>query len=361
MAICGGLIFVALLFLMEETHHHFVLKRIRKSEGDLAAAAVVEAPHIAKPVFRPPWQPLKYLVEPAIAPHAAVMFLLYSTMFSALIILPTALAAPPYKLSEALIGGARAVAWFVVGWWLGGGGGGLAFLYRVALLPNNRTQSPHLPSSPAPKQTNGHNQPRTVCNLPLGLGCFIVGPFGGRWADSGARRWPASPAGRMVPGTASALLLFPVSTLVYAWTLARHVHLAVPLIASFFMGASICAFFPGVMSYVSILKQQAAAAAGGALQAMMFICGGVFIQVTPAATARLGLGGWVTLLVGICTAGAVASALLTRDVIVKAESEAGALPVTAASNGGAAAAAASSGDASSLGEPSVEGKGRAAP
>ena len=105
MAICGGLIFLAWIFFMEETHHHFVLKRIRKSEGDLAAASVREAPDIPKPVFRKPWEPLRYLLEPAIAPHAVVMFLLYSTLFAALIILPNALAAAPYRLSEALIGG----------------------------------------------------------------------------------------------------------------------------------------------------------------------------------------------------------------------------------------------------------------
>jgi len=77
----------------------------------------------------------------------------------------------------------------------------------------------------------------------------------------------------MVPGTISALCLFPLATLIYAWTLQRQTNLAGPLVASFFMGASICAFFPGCMSYVSILKQHAAAAAGGALQAMMFISG----------------------------------------------------------------------------------------
>lgn len=35
-----------------QTHHHFVLKRIRKSEGNLAAMSIKEAPHIPKPIFR---------------------------------------------------------------------------------------------------------------------------------------------------------------------------------------------------------------------------------------------------------------------------------------------------------------------
>lgn len=258
MAICGGGIFLAMLFFMEETHHHHVLKRIRTTEGDLAALSIKEAPQIQTPKFRAPWRPLRYLLEVPILPHALVTFLLYSTMFAALIILPNVLAHHPYNLSEALIG---------------------------------------------------------VANLPLGLGCFIVGPFGGRWADAGARRWNASPAGRMVPGTIAALLLFPPAALAYAWTLQAGVNLAGPLISSFFMGAAICAFFPGVLSYVSILKQHAAAAAGGAVQAMMFICGGVFTQITPPAIAALGIGGWVSLLVGVCVATTLLSAALTSQAL----------------------------------------------
>jgi MFS family permease len=187
MALCGGLVFVSLLFYMQETHHFHVLTRIRTIHGESAAAALAEAGDIKKPTFARPWTPLRYLLEPAIAPHAAVMFLLYATMFSALIILPNTLAHPPYSLSEALIG---------------------------------------------------------VSNLPLGIGCFIVGPFGGRWADLGARRWSASPAGRMVPGTLAALLVFPGVTLGYAWCLHTHANLAGPLIFSFFMGACVCFVAP---------------------------------------------------------------------------------------------------------------------
>jgi hypothetical protein len=155
-----------------------------------------------------------------------------------------------------------------------------------------------------------------VANLPLGIGCFLVGPFGGRWADAGARRWNSSPAGRMVPGTLAAFFLFPPATLAYGWTLDKQLNLAGPLIASFFMGASICAFFPGCMSYVSILKQHAAAAAGGALQSMMFISGGLFIQITPLGIASMGLGPWISLLVGVCLFAATVSAVMTRNAIV---------------------------------------------
>jgi hypothetical protein len=206
-----------------------------------------------------------------------------------LIILPNALAHPPYNLNQALIGGGegapplrceRRLSTFSAD------ARRLTVHTRLHIHTHTRTHG-HT-------HAHTHTQPRTqartltprarrlarpfppkVANLPLGLGCFIVGPFGGRWADAGARYWNSSPAGRMVPGLIAAFTIFPASTLAYAWTLQAGTHLAGPLIASFFMGASICAFFPGVMSYVSILKQHAAAAAGGALQAVMFICGGI--------------------------------------------------------------------------------------
>lgn len=65
------------------------------------------------------------------------------------------------------------------------------------------------------------------------------------------------------------------------------------------------------MSYVSILKQQNAAAAAAGLQSVMFIMGGTFIQITPPAIAAMGLGQWVTLMVAACLAVAGASAYLT--------------------------------------------------
>jgi hypothetical protein len=127
-----------------------------------------------------------------------------------------------------------------------------------------------------------------VANIPLGLGCFIIGPFGGQWADAAALRWSSHPTGRMFPGLAAAAVLFPLATLAYAWTLEFRLMLAGPLVSAFFMGAAICACYPGVMSYISILKQHAAAAAGGAVQAVTFVCGGMVrgARRGPAARGR---------------------------------------------------------------------------
>jgi len=128
------------------------------------------------------------------------------------------------------------------------------------------------------------------------------------------------------------LLVYPVSTLVYAWTFQWHTYVAGPLVASFFMGAAICAFFPGLMSYVSILKQQTAAAAGAAVQAVLFISGGVFIQVTPPAVAVMGLGYWISLLVGVCFLGTLGSTYAAVRQIKAGAAEQ--LPVAAGAMGG---------------------------
>lgn len=86
------------------------------------------------------------------------------------------------------------------------------------------------------------------------------------------------------------------------------------------------------MSYVSILKQQNAAAAAAGLQSVMFIMGGTFIQITPPAIAAMGLGQWVTLMVAACLAVAGASAYLTWRELSTA---AAAAQRAAAANGGA--------------------------
>ncbi len=191
-----------------------------------------------------------------------------------------------------------------------------------------------LPASQrASDPTNKHPPPSPpVANLPLGLGCLFIGPLGGRWADAAARRWSSSPAGRLIPGLAATLLVYPVSTLVYAWTFQWHTHVTFPLVASFFMGAAICAFFPGLMSYVSILKQQTAAAAGAAVQAVLFISGGMFIQLTPPAMAVMGLGGWITMLVGVCFLGTLASAYTAISALKAGAAEQ--LPVALGAGGG---------------------------
>lgn len=151
------------------------------------------------------------------------------------------------------------------------------------------------------------------------MGCLLAGPIGGKWADAAAARWPAAPAGRLVPGLAGAAAVFPLAALAYAWSFQFQAHVAGPLVSSFFMGGALCLLFPGLMvrlgtrnsksqrlclpleaglrdvvglyacnldlttrlpklptqSMVSIVKQNVAAAAGAAVQALLFISGGL--------------------------------------------------------------------------------------
>lgn len=289
----GGGVFIAIIFFMDETHHHvrgggrpglpllhgcrhpctmppqrpgprapsppdntphpppphtqFVLKRIRTHEGDLAADSIREAPHIPAPVFNAPWKPLVYLTERAIWPHAVVMFLLVgggglppprfrsahgrlpprgclpSCARGATLNMPTHRPPPrppavlhhvqrpdhPAQRARArplppVRGAHRRCA--------------ARKQSRASLCCSRARALNALLNARSTRPWHTHARARAVANLPLGLGCFIVGPFGGRWADAGARRWSASPVGRMVPGTVAALILFPLSTLAYAWT-----------------------------------------------------------------------------------------------------------------------------------------------
>jgi hypothetical protein len=91
-----------------------------------------------------------------------------------MIVLPIVLSAPPYSLSEALIGVANGV--------------------------------------------------------PFGVGGLLAAPLGGALADWGARHWAAAPAGRMVCGTLAALLLFPVGVSLFGWGMHFKLPAAVPLL-----------------------------------------------------------------------------------------------------------------------------------
>lgn len=47
------------------------------------------------------------------------------------------------------------------------------------------------------------------------MGGLLAAPLGGLMADWGARRWPGTPAGRMVYSTAMALAVFPLAAMLF--------------------------------------------------------------------------------------------------------------------------------------------------
>lgn len=242
MAIMGVVVLVAVLVFMEETHHYHVLKRVRTTRGHEAVAAILESATTTKPEMVPPYKPFVHLLDPVIAPHTIATITLYGTLFACMIVLPYTLAAPPYHLSQWLIG---------------------------------------------------------VCNMALGVGLFVSAPLGGAIADRAAKRWSSSPSGRMLIGLPIALAMFPLSVTLFGWAMHFKLHLAIPLTACLLIGLGIGMYAPCTSALISITKQQHAAAAGGAQNALMFMTGGLFVLVTPKGMATLGHGPFVTLLAAL--------------------------------------------------------------
>ncbi|GBF93552.1 hypothetical protein Rsub_06272 [Raphidocelis subcapitata] len=259
MAIFGALVLAALLLFMEETHHHYVLHRIRSTRGEGAAAAIQEAPSIRRPKFAAPWRGLILLADPVLAPHVLATVAQYGTLYSCMMVLPTVLAAPPYSLSQAVIG---------------------------------------------------------ATNMALGFGLLISAPLAGILTDRAAKTWPAAPTGRVLFSAPAALVASPLAALLVGWSLHFRLHLGLPLIGCVFVGVGMGAYAPATSSLVSITHQQNAAAAGGALFASMFVMGGVFTQVTPIGLATLGVGPFVSIMAAL-TATTLSFALARSIAVVR--------------------------------------------
>lgn len=244
--IAGGIFSAVLLALalaiMKETHQYMVLRAVRKTEGDAAADSIQEAGSIPVPGFQAPWKPLLYLVERDIAPFAIVAIVSQAAMVSAIIAMPAALAVPPYNLDAAQIG---------------------------------------------------------LATIPCGAVALVSAFVGGFLADFAARRHPAHPSGRMLPGVLAALVVLTCFLVLYGWMLQLGGPLPVVLAASGFLGTAMCIYMPGLFSYITILKQSSAASAGGVINSATHIMQGVFTQVTPFAVLSMGIAPYLTLAAGL--------------------------------------------------------------
>jgi hypothetical protein len=199
------------------------------------------------------------LVERAIAPHAVATLLVFSTMFASLVVHGVLLGAPPYNLSAGLIG---------------------------------------------------------VTYLPVGCGGFLTSPLGGRLADAAAAQFSGqSPEGRLVPATLVCVCLMPASLLVYGWTFQYSTHLAGPLIGHFFVGVALSFYLPAIFSYLSVIKQQQAAAANAAVQFLMNTMSGVFVLMAIPVMRAIGPGAFFSILAGLVgLALAVAGAFIVSSL-----------------------------------------------
>jgi hypothetical protein len=176
-----------------------------------------------------------------------------------------------------------------------------------------------------------------VAFLSIGVGSFVASPVGGKLADMAAQRFSVTPEGRLVAGTALGTLLMPLSLVAYGWTLQYGTHLAGPLVAHFFVGAALSCYLPAIFSYLSITKQQQAAAANAMVQSLMFISAGVFLLISVPISAAIGVGAFCTIMAGlVLVSGVVSGMLIARRLEV------------AAAAGAAAAAAAAAGAAVGL-------------
>eukprot|EP00877_Chromochloris_zofingiensis_P010564 jgi/Chrzof1/5761/Cz16g14250.t1 len=249
LVIAAGLAFILILACYRETHQYLVLQRhiskqsIAEGGNVVAKVLITEAPTIQKPVFMAPWGPLKFLIEADVAPHALVAIVVFSSMFISLTELPVALAAPPYSLSEGIIG---------------------------------------------------------VCYLPVGIAGFLASMGGGRVSDLAASRYPSVPEARLIPATIGVLVLAPIGFLMYGWTFQYRTHLAGPLIAHGIIGIASAIYLPGMFSYLSSKKQNEAAAAASGIQSMMFVMAGVCISLAVIVVNAIGFGPTFTICAALC-------------------------------------------------------------
>lgn len=148
-----------------------------------------------------------------------------------------------------------------------------------------------------------------VCYLPIGVGLMVGSIIGGKMADISARWYPEVPESRMILVTATSLTL-PAGLLLFGWGFAHHVHLAVPLLGSFFVGVGQGAYMPGVSSYFSGKYQNEAAAVLAGVFGVDFCVSGVFISISVLLVSGLGVGGVFTLLAGLCVLPTIIAAVV---------------------------------------------------
>ncbi|KAF6254077.1 major facilitator superfamily domain-containing protein [Scenedesmus sp. NREL 46B-D3] len=252
----GAIVLPLLLVVVPETHQYRVVRRLSKVDA-AAAKHIVEAEAILSqpPVFLAPWVPLKYLVEGDILPYALLTMTTFGSMFASLTEWPAQMAAPPYRLSEAMIG---------------------------------------------------------VSYLAMGVAGLVASPIGGKASDITAARWPQVPEARMMFNVAAALLLMPVGLVMYGWTLAYTTHIVGPLVGHFVIGAASAAYLPGMFGYLSTIKQQSASAAAAAVQAAMFFAAAALIYISVYGVQGMGIGGYFTLLAGVQLLAAGLAAVCVR-------------------------------------------------
>lgn len=90
----------------------------------------------------------------------------------------------------------------------------------------------------------------TTASFPFqGVGGFLAAPVAGSLSDRAAAAHPDNPESRLVYSAVGALVVSPLALLAYGWSLQYTIHIAVPLVAQFFIGAGCAAWLPAIMGY----------------------------------------------------------------------------------------------------------------
>eukprot|EP00878_Enallax_costatus_P014863 GHUV01015558.1.p1 GENE.GHUV01015558.1~~GHUV01015558.1.p1 ORF type:complete len:334 (+),score=75.71 GHUV01015558.1:1087-2088(+) len=243
LAIFCGVVGSLLLIFLPETHQHLVLKRLERKDAarvqSISEASLVMA---VEPVFHPPWGLLRYLYLPAFAPFVLSNAWSTASVFAGITVWPIYAPEPPYSLNQAMVG---------------------------------------------------------VSYVVCGVGLLIGSLAAGRAADKAAVMFEQAPEGRTVFSLLFSVATMPVGLLLFGWALHAQLHLAVVLVATFFLGFGTSSIQPGVYSYVSCVDQAKAGSATAAVNAAWCIIAGVVVLVSVPGVASLGAGGYFTLLAGV--------------------------------------------------------------
>lgn len=133
-----------------------------------------------------------------------------------------------------------------------------------------------------------------VCLLIDGVPTIIASPLGGFVSDRYAAACPDLMVARLVPNTLVVLVVGPAAITGAAWGLQHHVHVAALLTA---VGAACFAayfYIPAMLSYFTIVKQAAPAAASCGIVSIMTLMSGLVVMAGAVVRRAMGYGWWLT-------------------------------------------------------------------